>query len=265
MDDDGNQLPGKYYLDLEITYTDGTTRTEPMTEGRDNNPDAPLKPIELGALVEQVGARQAWYNAMQVPEIQDEIKKYAAFTQRTKGSKDAYNWNGVNVTPKELQTQFENNEAQYANVTVLTDNGEQTFALYGLEDYAMTQGDPDKLAALRQAAEHNRQQYQLSVKSGKRMEWLDWKLLYAQQERQRQASAKQNAKSGNDKPARPVINDSDVFAAILGEMNQGAQASQQPSTSATPDAPPAQPPARTQSTLADFANDSNFVNWANGQ
>ena len=152
MGEDGQQKPGKFYGNLLITYEDGTTAEQPMTEGRDSNPDAKMKEIDLEQFIDQVGVRRAYLRAWSQPEVIADLRKFEA-SKKPKGKangKEMVMWKGQSVNTEQLQKQFNENE----KLSRFLPDGQT--ALYGWEDYLWTGGDPDKMKVLRQIAQLNR-------------------------------------------------------------------------------------------------------------
>jgi hypothetical protein len=150
--------PGDFYVELEVTYEDGQTRTEPMTQGRNSAPDAELGVVNAGELVQQVSARQTYKNMIEKSGLADKYKAFAAHQAKKKrdanGDKNydqLTNWKGQTVKTSELADQYKMLPEVYRE----GDPEMGTLPYVSFNDYLWSQGDPTKLGVLDDVAKHN--------------------------------------------------------------------------------------------------------------
>lgn len=153
---DGKPVPGEFYGRVRVFYEDGSHADKPLTESRGNAPGDPLKRINMGDFIGQVGARQAYNRAWSKPNVVEQIKEYFQYKdnrgKKTKAPdyKEKTEWNGQIITADQVQKMFHENE----QATRFADDG--VTQLYTLEDYKWTKGDPERLTIMRQVGNINR-------------------------------------------------------------------------------------------------------------
>lgn len=150
--------PGDFYVELEVTYQDGTVRTEPMTKGRDSDPNGELGVVNTGDLVQQVSARKAFSDMVKRSGLDEKYKQYSTAIAKKKANaanagSQVVSWNGQQVKVEQLQEQYKLMSDQWRE----GDKEAGISPLITFHDYLWTQGDPAKMGVLQKVVERNQQ------------------------------------------------------------------------------------------------------------
>jgi hypothetical protein len=176
VDGAGQKIPGKMFVELEMTDEDGNTYRAPVTQSRSSNPDDPLQPMDFGQFVGRINAQSMFANAVQSnPEGVAWLKARSAQLSSgdAKGKRalqsDEIQWAGRPQKTDSVYKRFKENPA--------FGDAEAGVQYVSLADYEWTQGEPDKLKFLEGVAKENKvvmQEYQRLRSEGDTEEAEKW-------------------------------------------------------------------------------------------
>lgn len=153
-DRSGNPMPGKLYVELEMTDETGEKYRAPATVGRGSGDDEELRTIDLGQLVQRVNAQQMFSKALnQDPAARDRLIQQGQKLTKKDGSplkSDEVSWQG-------RARKFDDVYKLYSEDTSL--KTAEGAPLVDFEAFEWTQGDNQKLAFVRAAAKENSRIY----------------------------------------------------------------------------------------------------------
>lgn len=151
---DGKTMPGKLYVELEMTDEKGEKYRAPATVGRGSGDDDELKTIDLSQLVQRVNAQQMFSKALnQDPAARQRLVQQGQKLTKKDGAPlkdDQVSWQG---RPRKFDDVY---QLYSEDASLKTPEGQP---LVDFEAFEWTQGDNQKLAYLRAAAKENAKIY----------------------------------------------------------------------------------------------------------